>query len=138
MHAKTGYIHKNSGKKVPDYERFYLGGMNSVRGFDWRDISSYDEKGASIGGDKFIQSNVELLFPILKEAGFMGVVFYDIGNVYSGSEDIDLMDLRKSAGFGLRWYSPMGPMRIEYGYILDQIEGQGKGGRWEFSIGQAF
>lgn len=136
-HGEAGYIHKNSGKKVPDYERFYLGGMNSLRGFDWRDISSYDKDGNEIGGDKFVQFNVELIYPILKEAGFVTLIFFDTGDVYSASEDIDLGNLRESAGFGFRWYSPMGPLRIEYGRILDAREGEDTG-RWEFSVGQAF
>jgi outer membrane protein insertion porin family len=136
-HGETGYIHKNLGKKVPDYERFYLGGMNSVRGFKWRDISSHDNEGNKIGGDKYLQFNVELLYPILKEAGFVGLVFFDTGDVYSGNENVDMAGLRESAGLGLRWYSPMGPLRIEYGRILDRKAGESTG-RWEFSVGQAF
>jgi len=138
LHGKTGYIHENSGKKVPDYDRFYLGGMNSMRGFDWQDISSYDDEGDQIGGDKFLQFNFEVIIPIFKEAGFNGVVFFDTGDVYKSSEDIDLWNMRKSAGYGIRWHSPMGPIRIENGYILDPKEGEDGGGRWEFSVGTAF
>ncbi|TES88009.1 MAG: outer membrane protein assembly factor BamA [Desulfobacteraceae bacterium] len=138
LHGKTGYVRENSGGKLPDYERFYLGGMNSLRGFDWQDIHVLDEDGREIGGDKFVQFNVEYLIPLLKDVGIVAVLFYDTGNVFNNDENINLSNLRKSAGYGFRWHSPMGPMRIENGYILDAKEGESKGGRWEFSMGSAF
>jgi len=138
LHGKTGYVRENSGGELPDYERFYLGGMNSLRGFEWQDIHVLDEDGREIGGDKFVQFNVEYLIPLFKEAGVVGVIFYDTGNVFNNGENIDLSNLRQSAGFGFRWYSPMGPMRFENGYILDPKEGESKGGKWEFSMGSAF
>ncbi|MFO7556876.1 MAG: outer membrane protein assembly factor BamA [Desulfobacterales bacterium] len=138
LHGKTGYVSQNSGKLLPDYERFYLGGINSVRGYDWREINVLDEEGFEIGGDKFIQFNIEYIIPLLKDQGLVSVLFYDAGNVYNNDENLDLGNLRTSAGFGFRWYSPMGPIRIEYGYKLDVKEGEDKGGRWEFSMGTAF
>ncbi len=128
---------ENSGGELPDYERFYLGGMNSLRGFDWRDVCPVDEDGNEIGGDKFVQFNVEMLFPLLKDAGLMGVVFFDTGNAYNDDEAIDLGNMRESIGYGIRWYSPMGPIRLEYGHILDPKEGEGTG-QWEFTMGTAF
>lgn len=138
LHAKGGYVRENAGGTLPDYERFYLGGMNSMRGFEWRDIHSEDENGDKIGGNKFVQFNVEWLIPLIKEAGVVGVLFYDTGNVFNNSEEIDLGLLRESAGFGFRWYSPMGPIRIECGYILDPKEGESTGGDWEFTMGGVF
>ncbi len=138
IHGRAGHVSENSGGKLPDYERFYLGGMNSLRGFDWRDISSYDENGDKIGGNKFVQLNVEYLIPLIKEAGVVGVLFFDAGNVYNDDENIDLELTRESAGFGFRWYSPMGPIRVENGYILDPRTGEDGGGRWEFTMGGAF
>ncbi len=138
IHGRAGYVEENSSGKLPDYERFYLGGMNSLRGFDWRDVSSYDENGDEIGGNKFVQMNLEYLIPLVKEAGVVGVLFFDAGNVYNDDEDLDLGLTRESAGFGFRWYSPMGPIRIENGYILDPREGEDSGGRWEFTMGSAF
>ena len=58
--------------------------------------------------------------------------------MYEKDEDVDLGELRESVGFGIRWYSPVGPIRIEYGYILDPIEDHGEGGKWEFTVGGAF
>jgi len=137
LHAEGGYVTENTGGNLPDYERFYLGGINSLRGFDWRDISLFDEDGAQVGGFKYIQFNAEFIVPLIKKAGLVGVLFYDTGNVFDDSETIRFDELRESAGFGFRWYSPMGPIRIEYGYVLDQQEGE-ESGRWEFAMGSAF
>ena len=112
--------------------------MNSIRGFDSRGIHALDDEGAEIGGDKYVQFNVEYLFPLVKEAGVMGVIFFDTGNVYNNDQSVDLGDMRESAGTGVRWYSPIGPIRVEYGWILDLKEGEDTKGRWAFSMGQGF
>jgi outer membrane protein insertion porin family len=138
LHGRTGYVNRNSGKKLLDYDRFYLGGMNSLRGFDWRDVSPTDENGDKVGGNKFVQFNVEYLIPLIKKAGLIGVIFYDTGDVYANGENVSLGNLRESAGYGFRWYSPLGPIRLENGYILDPKEDENKGGRWEFTMGTAF
>jgi len=138
LHAKTGYVTENSGMLLPDYERFYLGGMNSVRGFDWRGIHALDENGDEIGGEKFVQFNCEILLPLVKKQGLVGVLFYDTGNVYGKGEGMTFSGLRQSAGYGIRWFSPIGPIRLENGYILDPREGEKTGGRWEFTMGSAF
>lgn len=142
LHGKTGYVAGHSGKTLPDWERFYLGGINSLRGFDWRDISPIEinENGveSKVGGDKFIQINIELKHPLFKDAGIWGVAFFDTGNVYNNDQDLDLGNMRESVGYGFRWYSPIGPIRLEYGFILDPKEGRGQGGRWEFSMGGVF
>ena len=140
-HAKTGFVQEHSDGELPDYERFYLGGMNSLRGFDWRDVSPTEinilGQESRIGGDKFIQFNFEVIFPLLKDAGLMGVVFFDTGNAYDNGVNIDLGDMRESVGYGIRWYSPMGPIRLEYGHILDPEDDEGDG-QWEFTMGTAF
>ena len=82
-----------------------------------------------------VQLNFEIIIPIVKKMGVMGVVFYDAGNVYD--DNFDLGDLRRTAGYGFRWFSPLAPIRIEYGQILDPREDEG-GGRWEFTMGGAF
>jgi len=135
LHGEIGYVQENSGGMLPDYERFYLGGLNSLRGYDWRDIYVLDENGDEIGGNKYIQFNAELIFPLLKKQGVVGLLFYDTGNVYNDGESISLSSLRKTAGFGFRWYSPMGPIRLERGYIIDS---EGSGAQWEFGMGTFF
>ncbi|MEW5909392.1 MAG: outer membrane protein assembly factor BamA, partial [Thermodesulfobacteriota bacterium] len=137
LHLKGGYVRKNPDGKLPDYERFYLGGINSLRGFKWRTVSPVDDEGNRIGGDKFIQLNAEYLVPLFKEAGIVGLLFFDAGNAFNDDENIDLNNTRETAGFGFRWYSPVGPIRLEYGFILDPREDEGRG-RWEFSISTGF
>lgn len=143
LHGEAGYVKPLSGKQLPDYEKFYLGGINSLRGFDWRGVSAYDTAGNPVGGDKYVQFNAEYIFPIIRKVELMGLVFYDTGNVYNTGDNIDFGSLRKSAGFGIRWYSPMGPIRLERGYILDRKKNAAgeyieNNGRWEFSMGGAF
>jgi outer membrane protein insertion porin family len=138
LHAKAGYVTRNSGGDLPDYERFYLGGINSVRGYGWQGIYVLDEDGNTIGGNKFVQFNAEYIFPLVKKQGLVGLVFFDAGNVYNEGENIDLTTLKDSIGFGCRWFSPMGPIRLEYGYRLSNEGDQSAGGRFEFSMGTAF
>ena len=137
LRGRAGWVSQASGKILPDYEKFYLGGIDTVRGYEFQEISLYDENGAAIGGDKFVQANVEYIFPLLKKAGMSGVVFFDAGNVYSSDGTIDFGDLRESYGAGIRWYSPMGPIRIEYGFKINPQDGEAPG-KWEFAMGSAF
>ncbi|MBI5062189.1 MAG: outer membrane protein assembly factor BamA, partial [Desulfatitalea sp.] len=118
--GKIGLVQENDDAKIlPDYEKFYLGGINSLRGFGYHGvfIPEVNEDGIPFktGGERMLQFNAELIFPIVASAGVNGVVFYDTGNVYTDSYDIS--DMRQSAGGGIRWLSPIAPIRIEYGYI---------------------
>jgi outer membrane protein insertion porin family len=135
-HGQVGLIHRNAGERIPPFERFYLGGMHSVRGYEARAISPVDETGEKFGGDRAFFTNFELLFPLSEELGIVGLLFFDAGNTWAGAQDVDL-DLFKSVGVGIRWYSPLGPLRFEYGYPLDELDGRRKG-RFEFSVGTFF
>ena len=104
----------------------------------WDELSPRDEYGYAYGGNKFVQLNVEYIFPLIKDIGLMGVIFFDTGNLYDDDQDIDLGDLRQDTGFGVRWFSPVGPIRVEYGFIIDPQPGESSNGRWEFSMGQTF
>ncbi|PKN49180.1 MAG: outer membrane protein assembly factor BamA, partial [Deltaproteobacteria bacterium HGW-Deltaproteobacteria-16] len=137
-----GYVVENEDKKLPVYEKFYLGGLNTIRGFDSGKVSPLEKniKGdeySRVGGEKMWYSNVEWIFPIVKDIGLKGLVFFDLGNVYTDSETWDVADLRYSTGLGFRWLSPMGPLRLEWGYNLDPKDGEQQG-VWDFSIGGAF
>jgi outer membrane protein insertion porin family len=142
VHGKGGYVSQNSGMLLPDYEKFFIGGMNSMRGFTWQDLAPTEINSsgqlAYVGGEKYVYFNTELRFPLVEEAGVIGLVFFDTGDVYAKDEAFALDNLRESAGFGFRWYSPMGPIRLENGYILDPKPGESNGGKWEFSMGTAF
>lgn len=137
LHAKAGYVEENSGGRLPDWERFYLGGINSLRGLKYRSVSPENEDGIKIGGDKFIQFNAEYLVPLFPDMGIFGVAFFDTGNAYNNDEDIDLANMRETAGLGFRWFSPVGPIRLEYGFVLDRQEDE-SAGRWEFSMSTGF
>jgi outer membrane protein insertion porin family len=147
FHAQAGYVMKNGSDRIPPFERFYLGGMNSVRGYKERTISPvYDKKegqlgydeGDEKGGDKSFFINAEYLVPLHKEMGLMGVIFFDAGKAWDDDESLDF-DLYKSVGAGVRWYSPLGPLRLEYGYPLDTVKTEDeRKGRFEFSVGQFF
>ena len=137
-HARGGWVREASNKILPDYEKFYLGGIRSVRGYDWQDISIRDADGIKIGGEKMAQVNFEYIFPLLKKAGVTGVVFFDAGNVYASDEVYDITDLFAGAGGGIRWNSPMGPIRLEWGYPINPDPGMRDTGRWEFGMGGSF
>ncbi len=82
--------------------------------------------------------NAEIRFPLVPQAGVYGVTFFDTGDIYANDEDIELDNLRESAGLGIRWQSPMGPIRLEYGWILDPKPTDAASGSWEFSMASAF
>lgn len=143
IRGRSGFVYEKDGFILPDYEKFYLGGLNTIRGFDFQGISikSTNELGivTQEGGESFVQFNFELTYPLFEEVGIVGVLFYDTGNVYPG-HSIDLGDLRHAAGYGIRWYSPLGPIRIEAGHILDprSEDGEDSSANWAFSIGGVF
>lgn len=149
LHGEGGYVRENSEGNLPPYEKFFLGGMNSIRGFGWNDIhltepytittsSGPQTIDVEVGGEKYVQFNVELLRPIFSTDGFLGLVFFDAGNIYAKDNHVDVNDLRQSWGFGIRWYSPIGPIRFERGYIIDPRPGEPSNGKWDFTMGGTF
>jgi len=136
IHGRVGWARETEGMILPDYDKFYLGGLNSLRGFDYQDVSAFDQEGKKIGGEKMVQLNLEYIFPLIKKAGLRGVVFFDTGDVYRDDEELDIGDLRQSVGWGVRWNSPIGPFRLEQGFVIDPREGEDKS-KFAFSIGGA-
>jgi outer membrane protein insertion porin family len=138
VNGKWGYITQNAGGDLPLYEKFYLGGINSVRGFKLNSISPQDPAtGDYIGGEKMMLFNLEYIFPLISKAGLKGVVFFDAGNVFTKDQSFDLGNLRTSIGVGIRWYSPIGPLRIEWGWKTAPRPGEDSS-NWEFTIGSFF
>ena len=141
LHLKGGYLDdRTNGSLDIDWARFYLGGINSIRGFDDTDINT-TPKGDTVqrGGEKFIQFNAELIFPLDEKMGVSGVLFYDRGDVYRKGDDIDLGEQYSSAGFEIRWNSPMGPIRLAYGIVVEGQDEKSSGdGQFDFSIGAFF
>lgn len=134
-----GHAVSTVGGRVPIFERFFLGGPYSIRGFKSRTISPTDPNtDERIGGNKELVANVEYLVPLFSEIGFKGVLFFDTGNTWrQGDWPWDGEKLKYAAGFGIRWYSPMGPLRFEWGWNLDPAPGEPKR-VVEFTIGTAF
>jgi outer membrane protein insertion porin family len=119
----VGFKERPSGKKnLPLFERYFPGGINSVRGFSERSLGPREE-GDPIGGDKQAILSAELLFPIYEQYGLRGVTFFDMGQAFKHSESINPGEFRRSVGFGARWLSPFGPLRIELGFPLNKESG---------------
>jgi len=134
--TRVGYATGLFGKKLPLYERFYVGGLYTVRGLDFGEAGPKDENGEVIGGKKELIFNLEYKFPLIEEIKLKGIIFFDAGKAYNDSEQFG-SNLRYTAGGGIRWISPVGPIRIEYGYNLDRKEDESKG-KIEFSFGSFF
>jgi len=138
--GSAGQVFENQPDKLPVYERFYLGGLSSVRGFEYAKISPIDPlTGERIGGDKMWYTNTEIIFPLLETQGLRGLVFYDAGQVYNNDENwFEATDnIKNAVGLGIRWLSPMGPLSIVWGFNLDPKEGEDTS-VWDFSVGGAF
>jgi outer membrane protein insertion porin family len=135
--GRIGYIQENAGHAIPLEERYRLGGINTIRGFKAYSIGPKDSQGEVIGGNKELIFNFEMLFPIAKEIKLKGLIFFDAGNAWDVGQSYSLTDLRTSVGFGFRWVSPVGPLRLEWGYNLDPKEGESHSA-WDFTIGAAF
>lgn len=142
FHVKgaAGQVFENETGQLPVYERFYLGGMNSVRGFEYGKISPIDpETGERIGGDKMWYANTEIIFPLLETQGVSGLVFYDAGQVLNDDEDWFQFNetIKQAVGLGIRWLSPMGPLQAVWGYNLDPLVDEDTS-VWDFSVGGSF
>jgi outer membrane protein insertion porin family len=136
-HGQVGYIQQVGGEEIPIDERFFLGGINTLRGFKSREVGPRDEEtGDFTGGDKEAYFNLEYIFPLLKDMGLKGVVFFDTGNAWGEDEDF-FSEMRYSVGGGIRWFSPMGPLRLEWGYNLKPKDFEDNS-QFEFSIGKTF
>ncbi len=143
---------------VPISELFYVGGINSVRGYRYLSISPRREVMSSldpaaspvaiaVGGDKQAILNLEIEFPLFQNVGVRGVVFADAGNAFaqgSWSDPAVSLSLYKSFGFGFRWFSPIGPLRFEWGFPLNRRKDPVTGERidqpldFQFTIGNFF
>ena len=142
LHGETGYVEKNPVGLLPYYERYFLGGDNSLRGFGWPDVGPRDknskDEDVPIGGNKYVQFNFEYLIPVAEKAGIWAYPFYDTGNAWKEGDPIELSNLRESAGIGVKWLSPLGPIRLEYGWVLDPEPSDSRNGGFLFNIGSPF
>jgi outer membrane protein insertion porin family len=136
VRGRFGYATGIFGDELPLYERFYVGGIYTIRGLGFGDAGPRDEEtGDPIGGTEELIFNTELIFPILTEIKLKGVVFFDAGNSYDDFEEFGT--LRYTTGAGIRWISPIGPIRVEWGYNLDQKPDESSN-KFEFAFGSFF
>ncbi len=135
LNGNIKYVVKTTDTEIPDSEKFFLGGLRSIRGFRTREVGP-KEGDTFIGGEKAAFFNLEFLFPLSEEYKLKGLFFADTGNAWRESENY-FSDMRYSAGYGVRWLSPLGPLRFEWGYNLDPRDGE-KSSVFEFSIGSFF
>ena len=137
IRGRVGYATGYNGNDLPLYERFYVGGINTLRGLGFGEGGPRDEEDEKIGGNKELIFNVEYILPIVKDIRLKGVVFYDYGAAFDNSDDINLDDMRSTAGVGVRWSSPFGPIRLEWGFNIDPKEGESDN-KLEFTMGGVF
>lgn len=139
-----GYI-REAGEPIPIDEKFYLGGIYSLRGYRSRTVSPtfpsnpvLGQEIVYLGANKEVIGNVEVTFPLLAEVGLKGVLFFDYGNSFNDKSKVfDTMLM--SYGWGIRWASPIGPLRLEYGIPINPRDVvDSTSGRLEFSIGTMF
>jgi outer membrane protein insertion porin family len=154
FHASAGNISALGNTTVPINELFIQGGLMSERGFGFFTIGprgrlsgqasgnlSEDAVLAGIGGQEIvIGGNSEVLgqaemeFPILKEAKIRGVLFFDTGNAFNGFFQGQNPALLCNVGWGIRWFTPIGPLRFEWGYPINT----GGASQFYFTIGPPF
>jgi outer membrane protein insertion porin family len=138
LRGRVGYVHSLDDEDVPIFEKFFLGGMNTIRGFESRSIGPRDPlTGDVIGGDLEVIGNIEFIFPLVPEQRVKGLVFLDTGNAFDTVGDFDFSELRTGVGLGIRWLSPMGLLRLEWGFNVDP-RGDEETSQFEFSMGGSF
>ncbi len=158
----VGYIQDLSGEyPLPSSELYFLGGINTVRGYPLRTLAPTTLVGRNttpdvsvtpfgVGGNKQVVLNVELEIPLLEKVGIRGVLFYDAGNAFARNANffqhvpdelnrnlVLPLGLYHSVGFGVRWFSPIGPLRFEWGIPLTRRVAD-QAVQFEFTIGNSF
>lgn len=165
MNLQFGYVQEHypndTSRQLPSSELFFLGGINTIRGFPLRQVAPAQLVGAStapdaaitslrVGGNKQVIFNAELEIPLLEKVGIRGVIFYDAGNAFDRRANffqilpddplapLNLpLGLLHSVGFGVRWFSPIGPLRFEWGIPITKRPGD-QPIQFEFTIGNSF
>jgi outer membrane protein insertion porin family len=108
--------------RLPIYEKFYVGGITTVRGFEYGMAGPKDELNEAIGAKKMVVFNAEVIFPLAREIGLRGAVFFDVGKGFDKWNN--MFPLRLGAGPGIRWFSPFGPIHIDIGFNLNPRKGE--------------
>jgi len=138
MNADFGYGNSYGGKPYPVFKNFYAGGIGSVRGYDTASLGPVDEFGTPLGGTRKFAAQVEALTPLPGGDRTLRIFgFFDAGQVWGEDQKVTFNSLRMSAGLGIAWISPLGPMKFSYAYPLNN-EPSDKIQRFQFQIGAGF
>lgn len=137
IRGRVGLTEGLGTEPIPLTERFFVGGIQTMRGFVFGRAGPVTPEGFMLGADRQIIINNDFIFPISTEAKLNGVIFFDYGKGFDDGERLSLLNLRQAAGLEARWISPFGPLRVAYGINLDPNPGERKG-VFEFSVGSLF
>ena len=142
LHGEIHWADAYAGDTLPAFERYFMGGPTSLRGYTVKNVGPKDASGDPIGGNQSLLFNAEVQYPFTK--GLRGFLFYDRGNVFGTGSDTTTTDttwslskMRDSIGVGARFMSPFGPVGFAYGIKLDQAAGE-ELGEFHFTAGSAF
>ncbi len=143
LKARFGLASSYAGTEdVPVYERFFAGGAATIRGYKERAVGPRDSAALFIGGNALAIGNAEVTFPLFKDL-LKGAVFYDIGNVMQKPGDLFKTSgggegYKMGFGAGVRVKTPIGPVKLDYGYPLSENHGDKKEGQFYFSVSHGF
>jgi outer membrane protein insertion porin family len=134
----------NNGNNLVVSERYFLGGPYDLRGYGYRRVGprvpAADGSYVIIGGVQELLATADYIFPLIPSVGLRGVVFYDMGNAFNDGQNLTInpADLKKDVGFGIRWVSPLGPLRLELGFpIGSRLPGESSY-QIQFTVGTLF
>ncbi|MDQ1920699.1 outer membrane protein assembly factor BamA [Massilia pseudoviolaceinigra] len=140
LRGEFDYGHGVKGSPYPVFKNFYGGGIGSVRGYESSSLGVVDRNGDAVGGAKRIIGNAELQMPFPgsgADRSLRWFGFFDAGQVYSEEQKIRLNELRYSAGLGVSWISPVGPLKLSYAKPLNAKPGD-RLERFQFQMGTGF
>jgi outer membrane protein insertion porin family len=140
----------STGGIVPIFDRLYLGGASNLRGFKFRDVGPKDDQGNALGGNTLTRWTIEYTIPIIERMRF--AVFYDGGFINPGSWSFSPQKvhvpgntqgkfsggLNQDIGIGVRLDLPIGPLRLDYGFPVEEDSFSSKSGQFQFSVGYQF
>ena len=135
LRGKLGFVEPYGGREIPIYEKLYVGGLYTVRGFEYGMAGPYDENKEPLGAKKMISFQSELVFPLSSEIGLKAAIFWDVGKGFDRFSDIT--PLKTGVGVGIRWFSPFGPFHIDLGFNLNPKPGE-KGKVFDFTAGTVY
>jgi outer membrane protein insertion porin family len=138
LRADLGYAEGYGGLPLPFFKALYAGGVGSVRGYESNSLGPRDLFGNVLGGKEKIVGNAELFYPILKgDKSVRGSVFFDAGRIRANGTEPEFESFRYSAGLGLAWNSPVGPLKFSYAFPLNEKPGD-KIQKFQFQVGSVF